>query len=124
MKKKTIAKVLVILLALDLLLSGTLFMFGPNFGVTDFQDIIHRLGFPAYILGAIGFGKILMGLTFLFSGQFRWRTYAYFALLINLFLAIYSHLSAGDGFTEAAPAIVTLVFAGLVYFLDYRTYHP
>lgn len=121
MKKKTIAKVLIIILALDLLLSGVMFMFGTSFGVNDFLDIIDRLGFPPYILGAIGFGKLLMGITFLFSGTFKLRTYAYFALTINLFLAIYSHISAGEGIAEAAPSGVTLLFAAVVFYLDYIT---
>jgi hypothetical protein len=121
MKKKTISKVLIILLALDLLLSGVMFMFGTSIGVNDFLDIINRLGFPPYILGAIGFGKLLMGITLLFSGKFRWRTYAYFALAINLFLAVYSHFFGGDGFAEAAPAIITFLFASVVFYMDYTT---
>jgi hypothetical protein len=121
LKKKTISKVLIIILALDLLLSGVMFMFGTSMGVNDFLNIINRLGFPPYILGAIGFGKLLMGITLLFSGTFKRRTYAYFALAINLFLAIYSHISAGDGFADAAPAGITFLFAAVVFYLDYNT---
>ncbi|HSI78171.1 MAG TPA: DoxX family protein [Lunatimonas sp.] len=121
MKKKKIAKILIIILGLDLILSGVLFMFGSSFGVDDFNDIIDRLGYPQYILGAIGFGKLLMGIALLFAGHFRWRTYAYFALAVNLFLALYSHVSAGDGLVDMASALLTLLFAGLVFYLDFKS---
>jgi hypothetical protein len=48
-----------------------------------------------------------MGITLIFSGKFRRRTNSCFAMAINLFLAIYSHISAGDRFAELAPSGIT-----------------
>jgi hypothetical protein len=93
MKKDLVSKILRILLALDMLFSGLLFWFGTTLGVDDFKLIIDRLGYPEYVLGAIGIGKILIGLNLLLAKQFIWRTYGYFAIFINMFLAVYSHLA-------------------------------
>lgn len=121
MKKRTISKILIIILALDVILSGIMFLFGPNIGVDMFKDLIERLGYPQYVLGVLGIGKILIGLGIFIPKSFLIRTYAYFALFINLFLAIYSHISVGDAFADAAPASMLMLFGGLVFWLDYKT---
>jgi hypothetical protein len=121
MKKNFIAKILRILLAMDMLFSGILFWFGTTLGVDDFKLIIDRLGYPEYVLGAIGIGKILIGLNLLLAKQFIWRSYGYFAIFINMFLAVYSHLAVHDIVNNFIPALFTVLFSFIVFWMDWRT---
>jgi len=121
MKKDLFSKILRILLALDMLFSGLLFWFGTTLGVDDFKLIIDRLGYPEYVLGAIGIGKILIGLNLLLAKQFIWRTYGYFAICINMFLAVYSHLAVHDIGNNFIPALFTVLFSFIVFWMDWRT---
>jgi uncharacterized membrane protein YphA (DoxX/SURF4 family) len=120
MKLILISKILRIVLGLDLLVSGLLFMWVTHFGVEDFAQIIYRLGYPDYVLMPIGIGKLCMGLVLLAPVSFKLRTYAYFALGINLFLATYSHLANGDVATGLGPVIFTLLLGAGTFLLDYR----
>jgi len=121
MKKNLVSKILRILLALDMLFSGLLFWFGTTLGVNDFKLIIVRLGYPEYVLGAIGIGKILIGLNLLLAKQFIWRSYGYFAIFINMLLAVYSHLAVSDSVNNFIPALFTLLFSSIVFWKDWRT---
>jgi uncharacterized membrane protein YphA (DoxX/SURF4 family) len=121
MKKNLVSKILRILLALDMLFSGLLFWFGTTLGVDDFKLIIDRLGYPEYVLGAIGIGKILIGLNLLLAKQFILRSYSYFAIYINMFLAVYSHLAVSDIVNNFIPALFTVLFSSIVFWMDWRT---
>jgi hypothetical protein len=120
MKLTLIAKIVRIFLGIDLLLSGVLFTWGSHFGVEDFAQIIYRLGYPAYVLVPIGIGKLCMGVVLLAPVSYVMRTYAYFALGINLFLATYSHLASGDVASGLGPVIFTLLLGAGTFLLDYR----
>jgi hypothetical protein len=83
--------------------------------------IIDRLGYPEYILGAIGIVKILIGLNLLLVKQFIWRIYGYFAIFINMFLAVYSHLAVSDIVNNFIPALFTVLFSSIVFWTDWKT---
>jgi hypothetical protein len=67
---------------------------------------IMRLGYPAYIIPALGVGKILAILAILWPGLPRLKEWAYAGILFNMLGAIVSHVAYHD-----PPWIFVVTFA-------------
>jgi hypothetical protein len=66
---------------------------------------IMRLGYPSYIIPALGLGKVLAILAILWPGLPRLKEWAYAGIFFNMMGAIVSHVARKDG----AWIIVTTV---------------
>jgi hypothetical protein len=65
-------------------------------GVKQTVDGIIRLGYPSYIIPALGVGKVLAILALLWPGFPRLKEWAYAGILFNMLGAIVSHLAYKD----------------------------
>jgi hypothetical protein len=71
---------------------------------------IKRLGYPAYIIPALGVGKVLAILAILWPGLPRLKEWAYAGIFFNMLGAFVSHVASGD---PAWSLAVTLTIAGI-----------
>jgi uncharacterized protein with PQ loop repeat len=80
---------------------------------------IRHLGYPEYFVRFIGILKIMGVLAILLPVHVRLKEWAYAGLVFDVFGAIYSHLSIGDGLKGASPAVIglLLVVASNIMFL-------
>jgi hypothetical protein len=58
---------------------------------------ITRLGYPSYIIPALGLGKVLAVLAILWPGLRRLKEWAYAGIFFNMMGAIISHVARNDG---------------------------
>jgi hypothetical protein len=76
-------------------------------------DGIMKLGYPAYIIPALGLGKVLAVLTLLWPGLPRLKEWAYAGIFFNMMGALVSHVAHDDGawiiVVNVAIAALTLV---------------
>jgi hypothetical protein len=79
-------------------------------GARTTVDGIMRLGYPAYIIPALGLGKVLAILAILWPGLPRLKEWAYAGIFFNMMGAFVSHVAHRDA---AWSIVVTLVIAGL-----------
>jgi hypothetical protein len=79
-------------------------------GVKMTMEGIMRLGYPAYIIPALGVGKVLAVLAILWPGLPRLKEWAYAGIFFNMAGAFVSHVASAD-----APwsLVVTLVIGGI-----------
>jgi len=71
---------------------------------------IMRLGYPSYIVPALGLGKVLAIVAILWSGFPRLKEWAYAGLLFNMVGATVSHVACHDG---AWIIVVTVTIAAV-----------
>lgn len=76
---------------------------------TTTEGII-RLGYPSYIIPALGLGKVLAILAILWPGFPRLKEWAYAGILFNMLGAIVSHIAHHDA---AWSVVVTVTIAAL-----------
>jgi hypothetical protein len=75
---------------------------------------LNHLGYPAYFVNILAFGKIV-GLAVLLSAKMpRVKEWAYAGFTITILSACYSHLSSVDGWLAAEP-LLTIVALMLSY---------
>ena len=89
------------------------FMTGGIFEILGFKttiDGIMRLGYPSYIIPALGLGKVLAILAILFPGLPRLKEWAYAGIFFNMMGAFVSHVAVRD---PAWSIVVTLTIAGI-----------
>ena len=79
-------------------------------GVRTTLDGIMRLGYPSYIIPALGLGKILAIAAILWPGLPRLKEWAYAGILFNMMGAFVSHVAVRDAAWSIA---VTLTIAGI-----------
>ncbi len=79
-------------------------------GVKTTMDGIMRLGYPAYIIPALGVGKVLAILAILWPGLPRLKEWAYAGIFFNMTGAFVSHVAYKDA---AWSIVVTAVIAGI-----------
>lgn len=79
-------------------------------GTQTTVDGITRLGYPAYIIPALGAGKVLAILTLLWPGLPRLKEWAYAGIFFNMLGALVSHVAREDA---AWTIVVSVVIAGL-----------
>jgi len=79
-------------------------------GVKMTVDGIMRLGYPAYIIPALGLGKVLAMLALLWPGLPRLKEWAYAGILFNMLGAFISHIACHD---PAWSIVVTFTIAGI-----------
>jgi hypothetical protein len=79
-------------------------------GAKTTMDGIVRLGYPAYIIPALGLGKVLAILAILWPGLPRLKEWAYAGIFFNMMGAFVSHVAHKDA---AWSIVVTLVIAGI-----------
>ena len=79
-------------------------------GFKTTMDGILRLGYPAYIIPALGLGKVLAILAILWPGLPRLKEWAYAGIFFNMMGAFVSHVAHRDA---AWSIVVTLVIAGI-----------
>lgn len=79
-------------------------------GLATTVNGIMRLGYPAYIIPALGLGKVLAILAILWPGLPRLKEWAYAGILFNMLGAFVSHVAHRD---PAWSIVVTLVIAGI-----------
>jgi hypothetical protein len=79
-------------------------------GLKTTMDGIMRLGYPAYIVPALGLAKILGILAILWPGLPRLKEWAYAGIFFNMMGAFVSHVAHKD---PAWSIVVTLVIAGI-----------
>ena len=81
-------------------------------GVKATIDGITRLGYPSYIIPALGVGKVLAILAILWPGLPRLKEWAYAGIFFNMMGALVSHVAHGDGawiiVVNVAIAAITL----------------
>ena len=74
------------------------------------MDGITRLGYPPYIIPALGLGKILATATILWPGLPRLKEWAYAGIFFNMLGAFASHVANHD---PAWTLVVTLTIAAI-----------
>jgi hypothetical protein len=79
-------------------------------GVQMTRDGIMRLGYPSYIIPALGLGKLLAIAAILWPGLPRLKEWAYAGIFFNMLGAFVSHVAVKD---PAWSMVVTLTIAGL-----------
>ncbi|HEY8074148.1 MAG TPA: DoxX family protein [Labilithrix sp.] len=81
-------------------------------GVATTMQGIMRLGYPAYIIHALGLGKILAVLAILWPGLPRLKEWAYAGIVFNMLGAFVSHVACGDA---SWRLVVTLAIAAITF---------
>src|SRR5215468_8886286 len=71
---------------------------------------IARLGYPSYIIPALGLGKVLAILAILWPGLPRLKEWAYAGIFLNMMGAIVSHVALND---PAWILVVTVTIAAI-----------
>jgi len=79
-------------------------------GMHTTKDGLMRLGYPAYILPALGLGKILAILALLWPGLPRLKEWAYAGIFFNMLGAVVSHVACKD---PVWTVVVTVTIAAL-----------
>jgi hypothetical protein len=79
-------------------------------GLKTTMDGIMRLGYPSYIIPALGLGKLLAILAILWPGLPRLKEWAYAGIFFNMVGAFVSHVAVKD---PAWSIVVTAAIAGL-----------
>jgi DoxX-like family len=79
-------------------------------GLKTTIDGITRLGYPAYIIPALGLGKVLAILAILWPGLPRLKEWAYAGIFFNMIGAIVSHVAHKDA---AWTIVVTVTIAAI-----------
>jgi hypothetical protein len=79
-------------------------------GVRPTIEGITRLGYPPYIIPALGLGKVLAILAILWPGLPRLKEWAYAGLFFNMMGAIVSHVAHHD---RAWIMVVTVTIAAI-----------
>jgi len=79
-------------------------------GVKMTLDGIMKLGYPAYIVPALGLGKVLAILAILWPGLPRLKEWAYAGIFFNMAGALVSHVATHD---PAWSIVVTVTIAAL-----------
>ena len=79
-------------------------------GAKTTMDGIMKLGYPGYIIPALGLGKILAILAILWPGLPRLKEWAYAGIFFNMMGAMVSHVARNDG---AWIIVVTITIAGI-----------
>ena len=79
-------------------------------GVKMTLDGIMKLGYPAYIVPALGLGKVLAILAILWPGLPRLKEWAYAGIFFNMAGALVSHVATHD---PAWSIVVTATIAAL-----------
>ena len=79
-------------------------------GVTATLEGITKLGYPSYIVPALGLGKVLAILAILWPGLPRLKEWAYAGIFFNMMGAIVSHVAHHDG---AWIIVVTVAIAAI-----------
>lgn len=81
-------------------------------GVKTTVDGIARLGYPSYIIPALGLGKVLAILAILWPGLPRLKEWAYAGFVFDLTGAAVSHAAVGDGTGDIVAPLVFLALVG------------
>lgn len=79
-------------------------------GLTTTIEGIMRLGYPAYIIPALGLGKVLAILAILWPGLPRLKEWAYAGIFFNMMGAIVSHVARKDA---TWSVVVTITIAAI-----------
>jgi hypothetical protein len=79
-------------------------------GLKTTVDGITRLGYPSYIVPALGLGKVLAILAILWPGLPRLKEWAYAGIFFNMMGAIVSHVARDDA---AWTIVVTVTVAAI-----------
>jgi hypothetical protein len=79
-------------------------------GVKNTVEGMMELGYPSYIIPAIGLGKVLAILAILWPGLPRLKEWAYAGIFFNMMGATVSHVAHEDG---AWIVVVTITIAAL-----------
>jgi hypothetical protein len=79
-------------------------------GLKTTMDGIMKLGYPSYIIPALGLGKVLAILAILWPGLPRLKEWAYAGIFFNMMGATVSHVARNDG---AWILVVTLTIAAI-----------
>jgi len=79
-------------------------------GLKTTNEGIMRLGYPPYIIPALGLGKVLAILAILWPGFPRLKEWAYAGILFNMIGATVSHVARNDG---AWIVVVTVTIAAI-----------
>jgi hypothetical protein len=79
-------------------------------GLKTTMEGIMRLGYPSYIIPALGLGKVLAILAILWRGLPRLKEWAYAGIFFNMMGAFVSHVALKDA---AWTMVVTLTIAGI-----------
>jgi hypothetical protein len=82
-------------------------------GVKATVDGITKLGYPSYIIPALGLGKVLAILTLLWPGLPRLKEWAYAGIFFNMLGALVSHVAHEDP-TWSVVVSVTIAMLTLV----------
>ena len=79
-------------------------------GVKTTIDGITKLGYPSYIIPALGLGKVLAILAILWPGLPRLKEWAYAGIFFNMMGAMVSHIARND---PAWTTVVTITVAAI-----------
>jgi len=79
-------------------------------GLKTTLDGIMKLGYPAYIIPALGLGKVLAILAILWPGLPRLKEWAYAGIFFNMMGATVSHVACNDA---SWSIIVTVTIAAI-----------
>ena len=117
MKKQKTIYWIVTGLACAFILLGALIDVSGN---PDAVALIKHLGYPTYFVKFIGTMKILGVIAVLIPRFPKLKEWAYAGLVFDIFGAIFSHLSTGDGPNVWLPALLALILISASYALYTR----
>ena len=112
-RKKVYYWVVTIFLALGMTAGGVQQMFQ----IGGYNEIVSGLGYPLYLLSIIGTWKILGVIVILVPKFPLVKEWAYAGFFFVMSGAFISHLTVGQSFSEAVPALILLSVTVLSWFL-------
>lgn len=103
-------------LALGMISTGIVQLMGQHEG-SGGLDSITRLGYPTYLLGMLGMGKLLGTIVVLVPRFPILKEWAYAGLFFMMTGALYSHLASGDPAKEfIGPGLLLVLISVSWYF--------
>ncbi|MGQ3014828.1 MAG: DoxX family protein [Flavobacteriales bacterium] len=85
-------------------------------GTAGETEMMQRLGYPPYVLILIGAWKILGVTAVLLPRLPLLKEWAYAGFFFVLSGAVFSHIAAGDPFTESLPPLLLLLLTSLSWY--------
>jgi len=117
---KKMYHVVKVLIALDFLLVGFVFLFFPFYQVEHFVQVFIKLDFPLYLVPVIGVCKIAGGIGIWLRSLIALFAWAGIGLL--LFFAAYAHICVGDTVENIMIPSVFLLISIWGALLNYKLF--
>lgn len=102
-------------LALGMISTGLVQLFKAHEGPAGSDSILH-LGYPLYLVPALGVSKILGVIIVLMPGLLLLKEWAYAGFFFLTSGAIFSHIASDDPASAIFPSLLLLVLTGISWY--------